>query len=90
LFLVVFSFDIAKIHIKLKNNKENMKITRYFKAFALSGRQGCVRNNPGRLPWARSFCPFRACGAYLLKLNQFRFYKSAAKIHFLIETAKEF
>jgi len=38
LFLVVFSFDIAKIHIKLKNNKENMKITRYFKAFALSGR----------------------------------------------------
>ena len=37
-----------------------MKITRYFKAFALSGRQGCVRNNPGRLPWARSFCPFRA------------------------------
>ena len=35
-FLVVFSFDIAKIHIKLKNNKENMKITRYFKAFALS------------------------------------------------------
>ena len=67
-----------------------MKITRYFKAFALSGRQGCDRNNPGRLPWARSFCPFRACGAYLKKQNQFRFYKSAAKIHVLIETAKEF
>ena len=45
---------------------------------------------PRAMPWARSFCPFRACGAYLQKLNQFRFYKSAAKIHFLIETAKEF
>ena len=28
--LVVFSFDIAKIHIKLKNNKENMKKYKVF------------------------------------------------------------
>ena len=28
--LVVFSFDIAKIHIKLKNNKENMKNYKVF------------------------------------------------------------
>nr|DAV71211.1 MAG TPA: hypothetical protein [Bacteriophage sp.] len=21
------------------------------------------------MPWARSFCPFRACGAYLRNLN---------------------
>ena len=29
-FLVVFSFDIAKIHIKLKNDKENMKNYKVF------------------------------------------------------------
>ena len=29
-------------------------------------------------------------GAYLQKLNQFRFCKSAAKINFFIETAKKF
>ena len=42
------------------------------KAFALTGRQVCERNNPGRCPGLRasapsgraaykSFCPFRAC-----------------------------
>ena len=24
---------------------------------------------PRAMPWARSFCPFRACGAYLRNLN---------------------
>ena len=24
---------------------------------------------PRAMPWARSFCPFRACGAYMRKLN---------------------
>ena len=31
-----------------------------YKAFALSGRQACGDEYPGRMPWARSFCPFRA------------------------------
>ena len=31
-----------------------------YKAFALSGRQVCEHEYPGRMPWARSFCPFRA------------------------------
>ena len=34
----------------------------YFKAFALSGRMGCIAIIPRALPWARSFCPFRAYG----------------------------
>ena len=52
------------------------------KAFALTGRQVCERNNPGRCPGLRasalsgraayrSFCPFRACGAYLRNLNNY-------------------
>ena len=40
-------------------------IAQYFKAFALTGRQVCVRNLPRAMPWARSFCPFRACRAYM-------------------------
>lgn len=36
-----------------------------YKAFALSGRQACGHEYPGRMPWARSFCPFGACGANL-------------------------
>ena len=44
-----------------------------------------------RLPTsARAPTTWTDAAAYLQKLNQFRFYKSAAKIHFLIETAKEF
>ena len=31
-----------------------------YKAFALSGRQAWGHEYPGRVPWARSFCPFRA------------------------------
>ncbi len=41
-----------------------------FKAFALTGRQVCVHNYPRALPWARSFCPFRACGANLRKFSK--------------------
>ena len=33
---------------------------RSYKAFALSGRQAWGHEDPGRVPWARSFCPFRA------------------------------
>ena len=35
-----------------------------YKAFALSGRQACGHEYPGRVPWARSFCPFRAWGEW--------------------------
>ena len=31
-----------------------------YKAFAPIGRQACGHEYPGRVPWARSFCPFRA------------------------------
>jgi len=31
-----------------------------YKAFALSGRQAWGHEYAGRMPWARSFCPFRA------------------------------
>ena len=33
----------------------------YFKAFALTGRLVCAIRLPRALPWAKSFCPFRAC-----------------------------
>ena len=29
-----------------------------YKAFVPSGRQACGHRYPGRMPWARSFCPF--------------------------------
>jgi len=32
----------------------------FFKAFALTGRQANA-HKPRALPWAKSFCPFRAC-----------------------------
>ena len=40
-------------------------IVRYFKAFALSGRQVTAQNkNPGRCPGLRASAPFRACCFY--------------------------
>ena len=33
----------------------------YFNAFALTGRRAITQTLPRALPWARSFCPFRAC-----------------------------
>ena len=41
----------------------------YLKAFALTGRQACVHLEPRVLPWARSFCPFRACGVWSFSLS---------------------
>ena len=52
------------------------------RAFALTGRQVCVHKHPGRCPGLRasapsgraayrSFCPFRAWGAYLRNLNNY-------------------
>lgn len=34
----------------------------YQKAFALTGRLRYIPIIPRTVPWARSFCPFRACG----------------------------
>ena len=52
----------------LDNNQQSrpvrakaLYIARYFKAFALTGRLVCAIRLPRALPWARSFCPFRAC-----------------------------
>ena len=46
----------------MKNSYSGIKVDGCCKAFALTGRMAacCV---PRALPWARSFCPFRACGA---------------------------
>ena len=35
----------------------------YLKAFALSGRIANIFIIPRVLPWARGFCPFRACSS---------------------------
>ena len=35
-----------------------------YKAFAPTGRQAWGHEYPGRMPWARSFCPFRAWGEW--------------------------
>ena len=55
-------------HPGLDNNQQSrpvrakaLYIARYFKAFALTGRLVCAIRLPRALPWARSFCPFRAC-----------------------------
>ena len=47
---------------------ERAKALKYwamYKAFALTGAL-LIAIIPRALPWARSFCPFRACGAYLI------------------------
>ena len=67
-----------------------MKITRYFKAFALSGRLADCYYTQGDCPGLGASALSGRVELTCKKLNQFRFYKSAAKIHFLIETAKEF
>ena len=38
----------------------------YFNAFALTGRRAITQTLPRALPWARSFCPFRACREHLM------------------------
>jgi len=46
-------------------------------AFALTGRNYHLYIIPRVLPWARSFCPFRAYGAYLRNLvNNFKDFKN--------------
>ena len=53
----------------MKNSYSGIKVDGCCKAFALSGRMAacCI---PRALPWARSFCPFRACGDNLLSIIQ--------------------
>ena len=52
----------------LDNNQQScpvrakaLYIAMYFKAFALTGRLVCAIRLPRALPWAKSFCPYRAC-----------------------------
>ena len=47
----------------MKNSCSGIKVDGGCKAFALTGRKGCMVFIPRALPWARSFYPFRACGA---------------------------
>nr|WP_308560405.1 hypothetical protein [uncultured Prevotella sp.] len=42
-----------------------------FKAFALTGRQVCERNNPGRCPGLRASALSGRVGAYLRNLNNY-------------------
>ncbi len=50
-----------------------MKITRYFKAFALSGRLADCYYTQGDCPGLGASALSGRVGAYLQKLNQFRF-----------------
>ena len=52
--------------MKVKNLYRDVTKRRYFKAFALSGRHFVFVLKPRAMPWARSFCPFRAYGHWLL------------------------
>ena len=44
----------------------------YLKAFALSGRIANIFIIPRALPWARGFCPFRACSSKIALSLPFR------------------
>ena len=52
--------------MKVKNLYRDVTKRRYFKAFALSGRHFVFVLKPRAMLWARSFCPFRAYGHWLL------------------------
>ena len=44
--------------------RAKLEIRAPYKAFAPTERQACGHEYPGRMPWARSFCPFRAWGEW--------------------------
>ena len=48
-----------KIHIIIKENP-----LRYVKLLPLQGARFATHKKPRALPWAKSFCPFRACCLY--------------------------
>ena len=47
-----------------------LKLQGKHKAFALTGGALLIVVIPRAMPWARGFCPFRACGAYMRNLNK--------------------
>ena len=56
--------ELAKVQSPNKNGKFFAICKTFacsFKAFALTGRQVCYPQKPRAMPWAKSFCPFRAC-----------------------------
>ena len=74
-------------HPGLDNNQQSrpvrakaLYIARYFKAFALTGRLVCAIRLPRALPWARSFCPFRACCQKLASVLSLRCQKLASAL----------
>ena len=59
--------ELAKVQSPNKNGKFFAICKTFacsFKAFALTGRQVCYPQKPRAMPWAKSFCPFRACCLY--------------------------
>uniref|UniRef100_UPI00402858E2 hypothetical protein n=1 Tax=Prevotella sp. TaxID=59823 RepID=UPI00402858E2 len=61
----LFIFPSANIIVRAKA----LYIVRYFKAFALTGRQVCCRNYPGRCPGLRASAPSGRVGEKLAKVQ---------------------
>ena len=51
---------------RLKYAKSESNFDADFEHPTLQGDKFCEHDNPRALPWARSFCPFRACCLYEL------------------------
>ena len=60
-----------KFRMWFKNALKGQKLSNTWQYTKLLPFQGAlmIAIIPRALPWARSFCPFRACGAYLLNLS---------------------
>ena len=56
---------------KVNNPKKLLHVAQLLEVLKLLPFQGAllIAIIPRALPWARSFCPFRACGTYLRKFN---------------------
>ena len=66
---------LAKNKVALKGQKLSI-----LKLLPFQGDFAVFILNPRALPWARSFCPFRAYGMWLMIHPLLIFRKSAAKI----------
>ena len=53
--------NVGKNKVALKGQKLSISMV-----LAFSGRLCCIYSKPRALPWARSFCPFRAYGMWLM------------------------
>ena len=67
----------------MKNSCSGIKEDWCCKAFALTGRLAEIAIIPRAMPWARGFCPFRAC-CLRLACVQLLLFPSAEEIKMLI------